>query len=103
MNIPNFSYSKLIETSKEKFGLPSDDVYYFFQQLVAELQSNAGPEGLVVPTLSSNASSVTPPATGGQITAIEAGALNGTLVYDSNTDQLKVRLNDGTFHVITTV
>lgn len=99
MNIPNFSAGALTDRN----GNPTDESYYFFQQLTDELQKNAGQEGLVVPTLSSQNTSVTPPAAGGQIGAIEAKAANGTLIYDSFTDQLKVRLADGTFHVVVTL
>lgn len=99
MNIPNFTASAL--TNRD--GTPTDIAYYFFQQLVSQLQQNVGPEGFVVPTLSSQNTSVTPPAAGGQIAAIQAKAANGTLIYDSFTDQLKVRLNDGTFHVVVTL
>jgi hypothetical protein len=99
MKIPNFSFGALTDRN----GIATDDSYYFFQQLTSELQKNAGNEGLVVPTLSSENTSVTPPAAGGQITQIQADAENGTLIYDSFTNKLKVRLNDGTFHVIVTL
>lgn len=99
MNIPNFSFGALTDRG----GMPTDESYYFFQQLIDELQKNVGQEGFVVPTLSSENTSVTPPAAGGQIAAIAAGSANGTLIYDSFTDNLKVRLNDGTFHIIVTL
>lgn len=99
MKIPNFSFGALTD----KGGMPTDESYYYFQQLTDELQKNAGTEGLVVPTLSSQNTSVTPPAAGGQIGQIEAGAALGTLIYDSFTDKLKVRLADGTFHVVVTL
>lgn len=102
MKIPNFSYAKIIDTTKEKFGFPTDDFYYFLQQFMTVLQQNAGTEGLVAPTLSSASASITPPTAGGQITAIGSKSVNGTLLYDSNTDKLMVRLNDGTFHTVTT-
>ncbi len=99
MNIPNFSFGALTDRG----GMPTDESYYFFQQLIDELQKNAGAEGLVVPTLSSENTSVTPATAGGQIGQIEANAANGTLIYDSFVDKLKVRLNDGTFHIVVTL
>ncbi len=99
MKIPNFSFGALTDRG----GMPTDESYYFFQQLIDELQKNAGPEGLVVPTLSSENNSVDPPAAGGQIAQIQGTAANGTLIYDSFVDKLKVRLNDGTFHVVVTL
>lgn len=50
MNIPNLPVSPM---TKED-GNPTDTEYLFRQQLINELQSKAGPEGLVIPTLISN-------------------------------------------------
>ena len=96
MNIPNFENTQVVDD--EKYF--TDNWQLLMQQLFTELQTNAGNEGLVVPTLSSDPNSVSPPAVGGQLAQIQTTAQNGTLVYDTFTNELKVRLNDGTFHVI---
>lgn len=96
MNIPNYENTQAVEEN----GYFTDYWQILWQQLFTELQANAGNEGLVVPTLSSDPNSVDPPAVGGQLAQIQTTAQNGTLVYDTFTNELKVRLNDGTFHVI---
>ena len=80
----------------------------YFDQNTQQMQQSLSNEGFWIPSVSSANNSVTPPATGGQVAQIEAtygqqtGVNLGTLIYDPNTDQLKVLLSDGTFHAITT-
>jgi hypothetical protein len=99
MNVPNYTHSQVVD----KQGFFTQPWELIMTQLLNQLQQNFSPEGLVPANLSSANSSVTPPAAGGQLAQIQVEALDGTIVYDSNTDQLKVKLHDGTFHVIMTV
>lgn len=80
----------------------------FFQQQAQNMQESLSDEGFAIPSVSSASNSVSPPATGGQLAQLQAsfgtqqGVQVGRLVFDPNTNQLKVILNDGTFHPITT-
>lgn len=112
MNIPivDFTGMKFVEAD----GRLSDVAQNFMNFLVQTLLKNAGPEGLVVPNLSSANNSVNPPVTGGQIQVVQnsfnpngSGVQYGTLVFDTSTatspnGQLKVFLLDKTFHAIMT-
>jgi hypothetical protein len=99
MNVPDFIQEPIGEISPGLDGNPT--VYfhtawqYWFDQLINELQINLGPEGFVVPSLSSDPNSVFPPTTGGQIGIVENGALTGTLIYDTFTNQLKLKKPTG--------
>lgn len=62
----------------------------YHQDLNAELLANFGPNGLVLP-----------PLTTAQITAIAGDMPNGTMWYDSDTDEFKVK-RAGTVRVVTT-
>jgi hypothetical protein len=89
----------------------------FFDQNTQQSQQSLSNEGFWVPSVSSASSSVTPPATGGQLAQLAAsfgqqsGVNAGTIIFDpaevnggssgSPNGQLKVILNDGTFHKIT--
>lgn len=83
----------------------------YFDQNTQQMQQSLNNEGFWIPSVSSANDSVTPPASGGQLAQIAAsygqqnGVNLGTLVYDPNTDQLKVFLyNSGSpaFKAITT-
>ena len=80
----------------------------YFEQNTQQMQQSLSNEGFWIPSVSSANNSVTPPFAGGQLAQIAAsygkqnGVNLGTLVYDPNTNQLKVFLNDGAFHTITT-
>lgn len=84
----------------------------FFSQLIQKVQAsigNAANEGLVPPALSTIAPTVPPSMmTIDQFAIVQAGAANGTLLYDSGTDTLKVKLaspvgmTTNYFHTITT-
>ena len=80
----------------------------FFNQNTQQTQQSLSNEGFWVPSVSSASNSVSPPTTGGQLAQVQAsygqqtGVNLGTIVYDPNTNQLKVLLSDGTFHPITT-
>lgn len=60
-------------------------------QLLRQMQINLSNEGFVIP--SQNATNMN---------TIEPQAQNGTLLYDSTTGKLRIKLNDGTFHDILT-
>lgn len=83
----------------------------FFDQNTQQMQQSIGNEGFWIPTVSSASDSVNPPATGGQLAQVAAsfgkqtGVNAGTIVFDpaaGAAGQLKVILNDGVFHPITT-
>lgn len=113
MNIPNYENVTIIGMG----GLWSDAWSLIMQQLISELQRNVGQEGFVISRVSSDPASVTPPTAGGQIAALETsfgqqnGVQAGTVIFDpyevngailpERNGQLKVLLNDGTFHPIT--
>lgn len=89
----------------------------YFDQTTQQMQQSLSNEGFWIPSVSSASDSVNPPAAGGQVAQLEAsfgqqnGINAGTLIFDpaevnggsptSPNGQLKVLLNDGTFHAIT--
>lgn len=89
----------------------------YFDQNTQQMQQSLSNEGFWIPSVSSDANSVTPPAAGGQIAQLEAsfgqqnGLNAGTLIFDPAevnggspsvpNGQLKVLLGDGLFHKIT--
>lgn len=87
MNVPNYPQSKIVNSD----GSITDDWKLFFDQLITQSQSNLSNEGFVPPSQ---------PTT--NISQIEPGAQNGTLLYDDTTHELKTNIN-GTFKVIQTV
>lgn len=88
MKIPNYVHDRLVDEN----GEITEQWDVLISQLLTELQIATSEEGFVIPTQ---------PTT--NITIIETDAQNGTLLYDKDTNQLKVRLNDGLFHVIQTI
>lgn len=113
MNIPSFENAQVIDTD-----FYFTDVWQLvMNQLIDALQKNVGEEGFVISTVSSNPNSVDPPTAGGQVARIQAsfgqqkGVQAGTVIFDpyevngatlpARNGQLKVLLNDGTFHAIT--
>lgn len=86
MNIPPFINSKFVE----KDGTLSSYGKYMMQQLITQLQTNAGTEGIVTPAQ---------PATN---IALLNSSQNGTLIYDSTNDLLKANIA-GTFQTIVTM
>ena len=119
MIIPNYVDIPIVDP---KTGLVSDEWKVILQQLLSQLQKNVGTEGFVIPSISSDPNSVSPPAAGGQllqlqntfnpappIGSIQPGVVAGTIVFDPfevnggapRNGQLKVLLNDGIFHPIT--
>lgn len=102
-----------------KDGYLSDAAKNLIEQLLQNMQQNLSNEGSVMPSVSSANNSVNPPQAGGQLAVIQNGtdsqgtqiALKGTLVFDpavvnggtsqNPNGQLKVLLNDGTFHPVT--
>jgi len=83
MKVPTFEYNKVIKDNGEF----SDGYRQMFTQLLNQLTINFSDYGLVPPSQ--------PTATITDLTS----AANGTLIYDSTTNQLKVNIN-GTFHVV---
>lgn len=112
MNIPNFENIQFIG----KGGFLTDNYQNILQQLFSALQRGVGQEGFEISVVSSDPNSVTPPTAGGQLLKIQSsfgeqnGVIAGTVVFDpyevngatppARNGQLKVLLNDGTFHGI---
>lgn len=88
MNVPNFIHDKFVDEN----GYLTDGWRLFFNQLINEMNENLSQEGIVMPSQTTANADI-----------IKTDALNGTILYDSTTNELKVRLNDGNFHVIQTV
>lgn len=86
MNIPNFSGSAIAD----KNGNPTSEFQSWMDQLILELQKNAGTEGLTPVSLPTD-----------DISKIESSdnKQNGTFIYDSDTDEVKVNIN-GTFKTV---
>jgi hypothetical protein len=101
MNIPSLDLGGVQWVDGE--GRLTDIAQSFMDLLLQVLTLNAGPEGLVAPSLSA-----------ANITVIQNNQDDegnytcqfGTIVYDTDNNQLKVALNNGgapLFHVITVV
>ncbi len=121
MNIPSLPINALVETDGPRKGYLTDTWFQFFNQLITILQTNAGNLGIVMPSVSSDPDSVTPSAPDGQLGQLQATfnpttasdkfhVVPGTVVFDpfetnggspDPNGQLKVLLNDGTFHNLT--
>lgn len=87
-----------------------------WEHLFQNMQISIGQEGYLIPSISSDPNSVTPPTSGGQLLQVQNsfsqqnGAQKGTLVFDpaeinggssmQPNGQLKILLGDGTFHAI---
>jgi hypothetical protein len=88
MNIPNLPVAPI--TDEKGFRSPVELV--FMQQLITELQQNAGQEGLVAPTL-----------TASQITTVQNNQLPngtyscsfGTIVYNVTANSIMIAINSG--------
>lgn len=87
MNIPSFIQERVIDEN----GYFTPSWAFVIEQLLSQLQINAGAEGLVPSSLKTEDIAVVAASTNLQ---------NGTLIYDSTTDQLKTNIA-GTFKVIT--
>lgn len=84
MNVPNYIHDRLVN----KEGLLTEEWQVLIGQLLEELQTNFSNEGLVAPS-----------QTTANINIIQPKALAGTLIYDTDTNQLMVNI-DGTFKAI---
>lgn len=113
MRVPTYVEEKAVQEN----GFFTEPWQILLEQLLQNLQQAISDEGFLIPSVSSDANSVTPPAAGGQLSIIEAsfgtdgGALAGTLVFDpaevnggtvsDPNGQLKILLRDGVFHPVT--
>lgn len=115
MFVPTIPQENLIE----KDGNTTKAWDNYLQQQQQNMQQCLSDEGFLIPSVSSDPTSVTPPATGGQLAQVQAsfgtqnGASAGTVIFDpyeinGSVDpliprygQLKVLLRDGIFHNIT--
>ncbi len=87
MNIPNLPMGPLTRQD----GHATSEYWGVLSQLITELQQNVSNEGYKIPQL--------PTAT---IAKLDNEKSKGVLVYDSDTNQLKININ-GTFKVIQTL
>ncbi len=76
MNIPNLPVGEIVDENRN----PTDSELTFRQNLVSELQSKAGEEGLVVP--SQSAANITT-IVANQLPDLSYTCLAGTLLYDT--------------------
>lgn len=83
MNIPDLSIGPIVETD----GYPSDTEWQFRQNLVQSLQSVTSDEGLVPPT--QNTANITI-IQNGKDTEGNFTCQGGTLIYNSDTNELQV-------------
>jgi hypothetical protein len=90
MNIPNIPpYSPVVD---EK-GFRTSVEQVFMDQLLKELTMNAGPEGLVAPTL--DASQIIQVQNNTNIDG-EFTCQYGTIIYNSTANSMMMAINDGT-------
>lgn len=110
MFVPVLSQGELVDDK----GLPTEGFQNILIQLLQNMQEALSNEGFEIPSVSS---AVIPPATISNLQVIENsfglenGVTSGTLIFDpaevnggtsmNPLGQLKVLLNDGTFHKIT--
>lgn len=94
LNIPNLpALSPVVDDDKNR--TPVEQI--FMQQLITQLQQNAGPEGLVAPTQTNVAPNF-------NITTIQNNQLDngeytcafGTFLYNATTNSIIVTIDDGT-------
>jgi hypothetical protein len=113
MDVPNFLPERVIDEN----GYWTEPWKSLMEQLLQNMQTDLGNEGFVNPSVSSDPTSVTPNAAGGQLQQVQSsfgqqnGVIAGTIIFDpyevngavlpARNGQLKVLLNDGTFHPIT--
>lgn len=86
MNIPNLLSHPLVDNDNMMHPAWRD----FFSQLITEMQNNLSNEGYKVPQQ--------PTA---NVTALNTDKSKGALLYDNQTDELKVNIN-GTFKTVQT-
>ena len=97
MNIPDLPVSQMVE----KDGYPTAPEYQFRQNLVQSLQSVTSNEGLVPPFADSATIAI---IEAGKDTEGNFSCQRGTLIYNSDTDQLMVCIYVGgvpTFKTLT--
>ncbi len=102
MIVPNFVDVKVVNED----GTFTDEWRNIMQTLLQSAQLNLGNEGYVVPTVSSDPNSVTPPTSGGQLLQVQNNIITvngvssytckfGTIIYDSFDNKGKIALNNG--------
>ena len=94
MIIPQFEYEPLVDITT---GNLSPEWQLWFTQLITQMTQNVGTQGFVIPQL--DAADIAAIKTAGLATA--GAVANGTLIYDSDNNLLKIWIvND--FKTITT-
>jgi hypothetical protein len=94
MYVPTLPQGPVIDAET---GYWTPEYQQFFEQMVSLMQQSLSNEGFVIPAQSQS-----------NVAIIEAGAIIGTLIFNSSTinggssdapnGQLQVKLADGTFH-----
>lgn len=104
IRIPNLPVGRLVDEN----GNTTDEEQTFRQTLISSLQDNFGNEGCVVPSQTTDNitkiqnHTVIDQATGNSVYTCKGG----TLIYDTDTDELKVAILSGgipSFKVVTVV
>lgn len=104
IRIPNLPVGRLVDEN----GNTTDEEQTFRQTLISSLQDNFGSEGCVVPSQTTDNitkiqnHTVIDQATGNSVYTCKGG----TLIYDTDTDELKVAILSGgipSFKVVTVV
>lgn len=80
MNVPQFVYDKVLDDSNHLTA----NWNLWYSQLIAQLNENFGPQGLVMPSLDQASIDLLTQAT------------NGTMIYNTTTNKAMVNVN-GTF------
>lgn len=96
MMIPNFEFTRFVNRD----GNLTDEWQNVLQALFTALQTNVSNEGFQIPQQTT--------ANVAKLQTQFAASPNpsvyyGNLIYDSTSNQLKVFLNDNTYHVVSTV
>lgn len=104
IRIPNLPTGRIVDDN----GNTSDEEQTFRQTLITSLQDNFGNEGCVVPSqTSANITKIQNHTVIDQATGLTVYTCQGgTMIYDSDTDELKVAILSGgipSFKVVTVV
>lgn len=89
MLVPNYVHNKLVDEN----GIITEQWEMLISQLLYQLNRNFSNEGLVPPA--QNADNI-------DIISASERVQEGTLLWNSTTKKLQVRLDDGTFHNVLT-
>ena len=92
MIVPTYVQEKIVDDQ----GMPTDGFTLFIQNLIQNMQLSLSDEGYLIPPISSDDNSVTPPIAGGQLAVLQASFLSATTPVDPNTQTVTVGVQVGT-------